>query len=246
MKHYMSTAQVADELGITRDALKAKIRANTFVAPDVVIGDRFQGWAPATIAEYAAEPNNFYCDPDGLAVLITDVRRIAERIRTFGGQAPWQPGIGTTMPMRLHQLAGTVESVLRSMVVADERVGEYFESEKRSVPARPIDFVHLGCVESVVPTYPLEDDVRARELRQACQDLDGLISRLPEILTSRTTRPIGKKLAAIREEIASYADRLDGSSPVADAEASDPDGFVFHAKDSVEAAEVAGFFTGSE
>ena len=77
MQEYQSSTQVADELGISRDALNSEIRAGRFIAPDAVVGGRFQGWSRETVEQIRRDReggNVIRCDVAGVRYLIAEVR----------------------------------------------------------------------------------------------------------------------------------------------------------------------------
>jgi predicted DNA-binding transcriptional regulator AlpA len=52
MQPYMSAGQISEYLEISINTVNSRIRAGDFPLPDVIIGDRYQGWARETIDEW--------------------------------------------------------------------------------------------------------------------------------------------------------------------------------------------------
>ncbi|WP_033712472.1 AlpA family transcriptional regulator [Mycobacterium sp. MAC_011194_8550] len=214
MRHYMSTAQVAEYLGITRDVLHARIRAREFKAPDVVIGDRFQGWSPETVEKYRQEQDGFgySYDPEGLTIVITQIRTIAERVRAYSSQLDGAPdGFAWTVPQNLHVIAARLESDFRGRLLLDsrnaahlssvdvevahawglERTAEPSDAEGQSV--RRIELA-LGQVESYMAA-DLSQHERMAELRAASDGLAAVIERLPKVFDNPTGRLSARAIA---------------------------------------------------
>ena len=52
MHRYMSAGQISEYPEIPINTVNSCIRAGDFTPPDVIIGDRYQGWARETIDEW--------------------------------------------------------------------------------------------------------------------------------------------------------------------------------------------------
>lgn len=220
MKRYLSSAQVADYLGKSRDALNALIRSGDFVAPDAVIGDRFQGWSTETVELARQEMeggNNVLCNAYGAAELITAIRADAELVRAYGGRGDdAQSGIVLTVPATLHVLAARLENEVRSIIVASQvytraaavRLGHPAEANHLVQTSIPMDFTSL---DSVLAPADTDDLLRATNLRLVATSLTDIIAALPSELQSPVTRQVMAALAVERDKILDHARVLDGA-----------------------------------
>lgn len=233
MRHYMSTAQVAEYLGITRDVLHARIRAREFKAPDVVVGDRFQGWSPETVEKYRQEQAGlgYSYDQEGLTVVITQVRTIAERVRTYGSQLDGAAdGFAWSVPQNLHVIAARLESDFRGRLALDSRNAAHLRSvdievahawgcERTAEPSHDdgqsltrIDLA-LGPVESYVAAGSSHQE-RTAELRAASDDLAAVIERLPKVFDNPTGRLSARAIAVEKSVIDNKLRDLTDSDPM--------------------------------
>lgn len=229
----MSTAQVAEYLGITRDVLHARIRAREFKAPDVVIGDRFQGWSPDTVEKYRQEQAGlgYSYDPEGLTIVITDIRTIAERVRTYGSQLDAvADGFAWSVPQNLHVIAARLESDFRGRLAVDSRNAAHLRSvdievahawgrERTAEPSnvdgqslRRIELA-LGPVESYVAAGSSHQD-RMAALRAASDDLEAVIERLPKVFDNPTGRLSARAIAVEKSVIDNKLRDLTDSDPM--------------------------------
>jgi len=220
MRHYMSSGQVAEYLGITRDVLHARIRAREFKAPDVVIGDRFQGWSPETVEKYRQEQggDGYDCDTEGLIAVIRQIRTIAERVRTFGQglNVPVSDGFSWVVAENLHVVAARLESALRSWLVLEQvnvailrRVdglvgaawrGDPAESEDAAEAAPMPIVVSIGAVDSQFVVDAPEKQ-RAAELLIASNELSSVVARLPKVLDNPVSRLSARAIAVEKSAI---------------------------------------------
>lgn len=195
MKRFLSSSQVADELGMTRDALNAKIRADAFIAPDVVIGDRFQGWDPSAVAGLIIEHNP--PDAEQLAAIHSELRRIAEHVRTYSGYASAGRSTFERVPRALYELAGTAETMLREVLVR-RHAGDTQSAEPQRIT------VPLHYPPSLVLRSPPTERTCATELQRACAWIDELITRTTDGLPLGLSRRMCHKLARQRDAILVY------------------------------------------
>ena len=220
MRHYMSSAQVADYLGITRDVLHARIRAREFKAPDVIIGDRFQGWSPETVEKYRQEQggDGYSCDTEGLIAVIREIRTIAERVRTFGQglQSPVPDGFSWVVAENLHVIAARLESALRSWLVLEQvnvanlrRVdglvgaawrGDSAESEEAAEAVQMPIAVSISAVDSHF-VVDVPEKRRAAELLIASNELSSVMTRLPKIFDNPVSRLSARAIAVEKSAV---------------------------------------------
>lgn len=228
MKRYLSSAQAADYLGMTRDALNARIRAGDFVEPDVLIGDRFQGWSSDTIELARQKEKNgtaLRCDRSKAPLVITTIRQVAELVRAYGDTPPSDTGrsrINASVPATLHLLAARLENELRAMTNWDrdaERSVELLRvdgalqklnPEFLTETPVPIDFGQVHCVIRPVNT---DAATAAERLTAAAHKLDDIIGELPAVLVSPGTRLVMQALGVERDKINAHVEQLPTSSP---------------------------------
>ncbi|OBK01661.1 hypothetical protein A5722_31235 [Mycobacterium vulneris] len=216
----MSTAQVAEYLGITRDVLHARIRAREFKDPDVVIGDRFQGWSPETVEKYRQEHDGFgySYDTEGLTNVITQIRTIAERVRTYGSQLDnAADGFAWSVPQNLHVIAARLESDFRGRLALDTRNAAHLNSidvdvasawgRERTVEQDDTDdqsliriALALGPVESYMAADSSHQE-RMAELHATSDDLSAVIERLPKVFDNPAGRLSARAIAVERSVI---------------------------------------------
>lgn len=218
---YLSSAQAADYLGISRDALNGKIRAGTFPDPDVIIGDRFQGWSPDTVERVRQElkGNRILCNANGAAEQITALRVIAEHVRAYGDHASDPAdGVHHTVPAALLVIAARLENEVRKFLVIDRKCARSMargntDPALNEITPLPMSFT---TVDSVVPPADTDNLARSVRLWQAAEELALIIARIPEVLITRGTRLAISDLGAERDKITAYADRLQLAAATAD------------------------------
>jgi hypothetical protein len=218
MKNYLSSAQVADYLGITRDALNARIRAGEFTEPDVTVGDRFQGWSAETVEQFRrqAEGDGIGGDTDATAELVTTIRQVAEYVRSYGDSAT-DPAIGIhrTVPLALHLIAARLENEIRTIAVWDKTTARRHHPDPGSDPTiyevtqLPLPF---GSVASMI--YPANTDniTRAAQLRLVADITGSVMAQMRDALWTPVARHMMAALGAERDKILSYADALDAEA----------------------------------
>lgn len=231
MKRYLSTAQVADYLGVTRDALNARIRTGDFVEPDVLIGDRFQGWSTDTVEVARQKEKNggtLRCDRVQAPLVITTIRQVAELVRAYGAtpySADGRPRIDASVPATLHVLAARLENELRAMTGWD------YDAE-RSVELLRVDgvlnklnpefltettvLIEFGQVHCLIRPVNTDAAAAADRLTLAAHKLDDLIGALPAVLVSPGTRLVMQALGAERDKINDHVQQLRAGLRAAD------------------------------
>ena len=218
MKNSLSSAQVADYLGMTRDALNAKIRAGEFAEPDVIIGDRFQGWSADTVERIRQhnEGGKILCAPDAAAELVTTIRQIAEYVRSYGDSAT-DPvaGIHRTVPLTLQLIATRLENEVRTLVVWDNTTARKVLATDDSdltiyeVTQIPLAF---GSAPSIICPARTDNITRSAQLRIAADIATSVMAQMPDAMETPVTRQMMAALGAERDKIVSYADALDAAA----------------------------------
>lgn len=207
----MSSAQVAEYLGITRDALHARIRARDFIAPDALIGERFQGWRATSVEKYRQQQEGigFHCDTQGLIAVIEEIRTIAERIRTYGRQLDAAADEAfLAVPTNLYVVSARLESSLRDWLVVEAdnvAILQGINLDGRS--ARAADNhaatriqLSIEPVESYSAVNTTQQE-RATELLAASNELSAVIARLPTLSDWATARLAARVLTVEKSVI---------------------------------------------
>lgn len=225
----MSTAQAAEYLGITRDALHARIRVGEFEPPDVLIGDRFQGWSPETVEKFRQKQAGigYFYDTQGLVTVITQIRTTAERIRTYGNHlGVAADGFTWTVPENLHVVAARLESSLRGrlaldaenaavLAAVDTEVAAAWRSEEPPAKERADDQtvtrvdLTIDPVETFTATHATRQD-RTAQLLNASQELAAVIWRLPKVFDNPVSRLSARAIAVEKSVIDNKLDKLTG------------------------------------
>lgn len=219
MKTYLSSAQVADQLGVSRDALNAKIRSGEFVDPDVIIGDRFQGWSAETVERVRREAvdNHILCVPDGAAELVTSIRQVAEYLRGYGNSATDPAkGIHRLVPAALHAIAARMENEVRMLIVSDHtlgrRVGAIIDSEPELHDETEVP-LPFGTVPSIISPVSTDNATRAAMLRECANRLSAVMIQMAGVLNTAVARQAKGALGAEYDKILAYAAELDAELP---------------------------------
>ena len=140
----------------------------------------------------------------GLATLITELREVAETVRTYGGFGT--ATIAAKTPAELYVVAAQLESHLRGFVQADVTVGRSFAASPSS--PEPLTFDELRPVASHVTPCPISSEVQVAELRAAAARLRQLTGTLAEIMESRATHLYVARLEAEAATIDHFAGTL--------------------------------------
>lgn len=209
MQHFLSTTEVAAELGINLSTLNSRIRAGDFAEPDGLTGGRIQGWLRSTIDEWAnRNPTRTIIDSDAVAAIITELRRAAETIRTYGARRTGtsNPDIIWTIPAELYTLTGRLESEIRGYLLV-----EMYNAAKHDV-----DGFHdpdiMEFTTAAVPihrVFPVPDeDIRYNLLNRARVLIDLQIEALKKTFVTRTRNLYVDKLTAIVGQLQDYLDTI--------------------------------------
>ncbi len=214
MQEYLSSTQVADELGISRDALNSEIRAGRFFAPDAVVGGRFQGWSRETVEQIRRDReggNVIRCDVAGVRYLIAEVREAAEMVRAYGF-SPENPvsDVYVQIPRNLLILVARMESEMRRLIVLDHTYARIItgSDDPRHHEETPIEF-EVDPVNSLVFPLGTDPQMRSYRLRDAAQQLGAVVTRMPDVLKSAEARAVMRALGAERDKMTDYADELE-------------------------------------
>lgn len=209
MKHYLSSTQVAEHLGMTRDALNGMIRADAFISPDVTIGGRFQGWSIEAIEKWAeSSDRQIQIDTDKLFGIVTSIRRAAERIRAFSRSPEGVDHTSVIVPSDLHVLAARLEAETRSWL----EVFDY--SNRRFIPVTDATknvheiSVELASVPTLVCSPGVPPDIRRLELHFAADELAKAAGEIHLALTVKSSRNYQDSLMKKATQIHEFADEL--------------------------------------
>lgn len=214
MRDYLSSTQVADELGISRDALNSEIRAGGFVSPDVVVGGRFQGWSRETVEQVRQDReggNVIRCDIAGVRYLITEVREAAETVRAYGFSPDKAVSdVYVQIPRTLLILVARMESEMRRLIVWDHTCARSIagSDDPRHHEETPVEFA-MDPVHSLVSPLGTDPQMRSYRLRNAAAQLGAVVTRMPDALKSAEARAVMRALGAERDKITDYADELE-------------------------------------
>ncbi|WP_040539250.1 hypothetical protein [Mycolicibacterium tusciae] len=135
--------------------------------------------------------NNVRVDVAHLAKLITDIRDVAETVRTYGSHR--ERTIAFSTPAALHVLAAQLESEMRSWAQTDRTLARIVH-ERHGCEA--IRFPELRAVLTYVTPTPVSSDVQLAELRAAATDL----RKVADELATASTMLSAPKFASLLEE----------------------------------------------
>ncbi len=212
MQHFLSSSQVAERLGLTRDALNAKIRTDAFVEPDVVVGGRYQGWAEETVDEFIESDggNRVGIDAPKIFAVITSIRHTAEQVRTFG-RRPRSEGRDyayVSIPSDLHMIAGRLEGEARGWLAEFNYHNTYFDESTCDATDITEVPVELDPVLTLVGPPCLPRDIRERELRRAADRLVSAAGEIRLALITKSSRPYQEQLLKFAAQIHELADTV--------------------------------------
>lgn len=204
MESYLDSTQVADHLGITVDALAARIQAGEFPRPDVIVGELHEGWARGTLDRWQAPTRHEICCKSGdVARIITGIRVAAEDIRGYGSR-PGSPGISVVVPRELYALTSLIESELRRLVTIDHWMATSFGEEISEADVGRIDF-DLPPAASLAIHPNLNLALGESNLRRAANELEALAGQLRSALISGPSRGFSDTLLAQADIVRAYA-----------------------------------------
>lgn len=208
MKRYLSTSEVADELGINLNTLNSRIQAGEFVDPDAKTGPRTQGWLPSTIQrEKASEEYDgvLVVDATACAEILNQLRIAAEQIRTYGSRHDGDLGISATVPGELYAVAADLESVIRGLMSTELYNGARFITDDDD-PDQVRLPVQSYPVRRVFPI--LDDDARWVLLNRARWLIAEQIVELKRVFNSRSRARVVQRLGETMEQIETYLEEI--------------------------------------
>lgn len=231
---YLTTPEVADQLGWSLSTLNSRIRNGEFAQEDVVLGGRYLGWRQSTVDAYRDEEDTagkFGIDFPAVLGIIVQLRRLAETVRFYGrGMDAKDTGISITIPDEMYMVLGRLESSVRGNMVLDvsvtARFAEPFDEGQRAVRRRMSELdAHLieFWLSDRVPTVTNgwgrkePDVVRAGLLRQAAHQIADEQRALRKAFVGRTAHMYYNRLSEITAKIHAYADGLAPDSELREA-----------------------------
>lgn len=141
-------------------------------------------------------------DAGRLSKVITEVRDLAETVRTYGSAGASTIAVAT--PAALHVIAAHLESEMRSWA---HTAGTHARLFNEQLGGQAIRFPELRTVLSYVTPSPVSREVQQTELRAAGARLRALAHELP---SGMTTLSVPKFVALIEEQAATVMDFADG------------------------------------
>jgi hypothetical protein len=142
-------------------------------------------------------------DITSLATLITDIREVAETVRTYGycGSA----SIAATIPATLYGVAAQMESHMRGIAHADHTVARGFFNDGPPTTPEPITFDGLRTVPTFVTPSPISRDVQLAELNAAAKRLRTITQALAVAMETRSTPTYIGSMESTAKAIAAFA-----------------------------------------
>ncbi|MFT9493268.1 helix-turn-helix transcriptional regulator [Mycobacteroides abscessus subsp. abscessus] len=234
---YLTTPEVADQLGWSLSTLNSRIRNGEFAQEDVVLGGRYLGWRQSTVDAYRDEEDTagkFGIDFPAVLGIIVQLRRLAETVRFYGrGMDAKDTGISITIPDEMYMVLGRLESSVRGNMVLDvsvtARFAEPFDEggegpravrqRMSELDAHLIEFWLSDRVPTVTNGWGRKepDVVRAGLLRQAAHQIADEQRALRKAFVGRTAHMYYNRLSEITAKIHAYADGLAPDSELREA-----------------------------
>ncbi|SHU85782.1 Uncharacterised protein [Mycobacteroides abscessus subsp. abscessus] len=183
-EHYLSTSEVAAALGINLNTLNSRMRAGEFIAPDAVLGGRYQGWLPATVAEYRDRGQSQPL-PDLQAALdiLARIRAVAEAVRILEAQS----ADGRVIASDLYALSGRLESHIRDLLLG--RSEEFHVHSIGPITINTIEVEH-----------------RAEQLHTQAHVLTELAGQIRELLPPSQAAMYVEKITVLAQHVRSRRD----------------------------------------
>jgi hypothetical protein len=147
------------------------------------------------------------CDFNECSAVISDIRAVAESVRTYGAVKPGNPGIGMSSAAGLHVLAAQMESDMRALAQIDLTVGRHFSTTPGELQTR--EFPQLVTPVTTATPHPIGIDIRVAELRAAADRLQAAIGRYRDAVSSRSSDGYAKVLAAEVLKIEQFATAIE-------------------------------------
>lgn len=141
-------------------------------------------------------------DMTSLATLITDVRKVAETVRTYGSVG--KATIAVTIPATLYVVTAQMESHMRSIAHADHTAARAF-SDGPPASQEPLTFDQLRAVPTYVTPSPISGDVQVAELTAAANRLRTVAKYMAVAMVTRATPSYVEYLDSAAASIATFA-----------------------------------------
>lgn len=164
-------------------------------------------WCPNTLTtHFRIDIMTIRIDMTALAALITDMREIAETVRTYGSMG--KSTIAVQVPSTLYVVAAQMESQMRALVHADHTAARAFSDGQPPNP-EPITFDGLRAVPTYPTPSPISKDVKIAELCAAANRLRAVAKALPVAMLTRATPTYVEYLDDAAATITAFADAVD-------------------------------------
>jgi hypothetical protein len=142
-------------------------------------------------------------DMTSLATLITDIREVAETVRTYGNCG--NASIAANIPATLYVVAAQMESHMRGLAQADHTAARRFLSDGPYTIPQPLTFEGLRSVPTFVTPSPISRDVQIAELNAAAERLRTITQELVVAMVTRSTPTYIGNLESTATAIATFA-----------------------------------------
>ena len=142
-------------------------------------------------------------DMTSLATLITEIREVAETVRTYGycGNA----SIAANIPATLYVVAAQMESQMRGLAHADHTAARGFFNDGPPTIPEPLTFDGLRSVPTLVTPSPISRDVQVAELNAVAERLRTITQELAVAMVTRSTATYIDNLESTATAIATFA-----------------------------------------
>lgn len=236
--YYLTTPEVAEQLGWSLSTLNSRIKAGEFAQEDINLGGRYLGWSQAKVDAYKDDDTSgatkFSIDFAAVLAIIVELRRQAEVVRFYGeGAHEKSTGISVTIPNELYAVLGGLESTVRGNMVLSVSVGARFATQRddeqagqRSIAAQMAkheaqlaEYWMADRIPTVTNGWGRRepDVIRAGLLRTAAHRIADEQRALRKAFVGRTAHMYYNKLSDITAKIHAYADSLAPDTAVRDA-----------------------------
>jgi hypothetical protein len=146
------------------------------------------------------------CDFSECSAVITEIRAVAESVRTHGAVKPGNPGIGMSTAAALHVLAAQMESDMRALAQIDLTVGRHFTTTGELQTG---EFPELVPPVTAATPHPVGVDIRVAELRAAADRLRAAAGRYRDAVDIRSSDDYAKVLTAEVLKIEQFATAIE-------------------------------------
>ncbi|MCK5755248.1 MAG: hypothetical protein KAH46_21350 [Mycobacterium sp.] len=142
-------------------------------------------------------------DATHLSKVITEVRDLAETVRTYGSGA--EATIAFDIPAALHVIAARLESEMRSWAQTEGTLARLFDEQQGG---KAIRFPELRAVLTYVTPSPVSRDVQLAELRGAGTRLRALAGELGANMKTQSAPKFVELLQDQAAAVMAFADGL--------------------------------------